>query len=226
MKMTKMLGVLLVLVMTSLSYGSLATYQLTVDGAAPVDSPSAHTAVNVAQGSTVKVSVYFKTDFAISSNLALLGFDRSTAAGPGVATTDNKLTGGLASNLNPNFPSSQANYLAGGKAASATSGDRPYGLYFGGTKASGDSSKTYPDWTKLGDVVITNANLTTGSYTVALWDYPGTSTAYETHVAPWTGTPLPTLSILNDVVVTAPEPISMALLALGGGLGLLRRRQS
>jgi len=219
--MKKFAGALvLVLTMAAVSFGGIASYQLTVNGALPSDTPAAHVDALIGLPSdaanNVTVSVWMKTDFGITGTKVFVGWDTANVRG---ATTplDGKLSGELATNQLSALNTLPSNSIVGGR---ATSGVRPYGTWFGGNLTTG-VTQVFDTWTKVGDVTITNIGLAAGeSYTVALWDNSGTNSTNETTVAPIAGNEI---QILNDVVLTAvPEPATIGLMLLG--LGLLRRK--
>jgi hypothetical protein len=192
-----------------------------------------------ADGATLQIpagnfdlGIYMKTTsgtFSLGAMEVLAGWSKTGTRGSGASKTGteitNRLSAGFTNIATNGWNAPTANNMGGGKGADKSMGSYGSHLTMGRTVADGNLILT-DSWYKIGELQLTNNMTTVGSqYTMKLWraSAPGTQ-GWSTYVnATDTNNELnPTTLIIQ----TAPEPVSIVLLALGGGLGLLRRRLS
>ena len=126
------------------------------------------TSVDVAQGSTFDVSLWYQTSDVWAHNAMelLVGFDRTTSIGASATSLDGEIS--LVSVSNIAFPIVLANNLGGGFNPSA--GDRPYGVHLALGAALGT---TVTAWTpaRIADLSLSNDTIPQGNYyDMTIWD--------------------------------------------------------
>ncbi len=131
-------------------------------------SGSPVTSVDVAQGSTFDVSIWYQTSDAWTHNALelLVGFDRTTSIGTGAIPLDGEIS--LVSASNISFPIVLANNVGGGYSGSV--GDRPYGARLAVGAALG-TTVTAASPVRIADVSLTNDAIPGSDYyDVTIWD--------------------------------------------------------
>jgi len=193
---------------------------------------TAITSLNVITGATFGLSVWYKTDVAFDHTTweTMLGFDRSTTMGTSATALDHKLAlNGTATtavtNLNSNFATKLIQTLAGGRAASSTTGSRPYGLRISYAIAPGTSAVSQTTGAKLYDVSLVNNMLAGNSYDTVIWNY-GSGASYTSFLMNANATQIRDNATLRVTSIKA-VPEASSLLAFGVpmlmlGLGKLK----
>ncbi len=126
------------------------------------------TSVNVAQGDTFGVSIWYQTSDTWEHNAIelLVGFDRATSVGSAATPIDGEIA--LVGVDNISFPTVLANNLGGG--FSPTAGDRPYGARLALGAALGNTV-TAVSPVRIADIVLRNQAIPEGGfYNMTIWN--------------------------------------------------------
>lgn len=190
-------------------------FKFTLAGGADIANGSQ---VTVAPGSSVKVSVWAAPTQGVTAVKTLVAWDTS------LATKDGKLSGSVFTDvINPSLFNTSVQNIAG-QAGTGASGASGYGSYFAASLQTG-STTNFADWTKIGDVTITNNGATIANpYPVKLYNRSGSASGFDSAIVAGLNSYSPVVGSEPSFTIV-PEPISMVLLAIGG-LFISRRKMA